>query len=62
MQRIEKGDENNTALAADLIQIHDTSNRVEEEVTEIPPYEDSNARTWKICIPPIWDRIRTGKN
>ena len=40
MQRIEKGDENNTALAADLIQIHDTNNRVEEEVAVIPPYEE----------------------
>ena len=40
MQRIEKGDENNTALAADLIKIVDTSDRVEEEVVVIPPYEE----------------------
>ncbi|MDZ7817964.1 MAG: cobalamin-dependent protein [Aliarcobacter sp.] len=40
MQRIEKGDANNTALAADLIKIMDTSDRVEEEAVEIPPYEE----------------------
>ena len=63
MQRIEKGDENNTALAADLIQIHDTSNRVEEEVAVIPPYEEiPMPERGKFVFPPIWDRIaRTGK-
>lgn len=62
MQRIEKGDENNTALAADLIQIHDTSNRVEEEVVEIPPYEEiPMPERGKFVFPPIWDRItKTG--
>src|SRR5574344_2195719 len=40
MQRIEKGDENNTALAADLIERIDTSDRVEKEEIEIPPYEE----------------------
>ena len=40
MQRIEKGDENNTALAGDLIQIIDTSDRIEEEAVVIPPYEE----------------------
>lgn len=58
MQRIEKGDENNTALAADLIKIIDTSDRVEEEAVVIPPYEEiplpsPNAFTF----PPIWERM-----
>jgi 5-methyltetrahydrofolate--homocysteine methyltransferase len=58
MQRIEKGDENNTALAADLIKIIDTSDRVEEEVVVIPPYEEiplPAANTF--TFPPIWDRV-----
>ena len=63
MQRIEKGDENNTALAADLIEIIDTSNRVEEEVAEIPPYEEIPMPGVENLYFPIWDRIaRTGKN
>ena len=58
MQRIEKGDENNTALAADLIKIIDTSDRVEEEAVEIPPYEEiplPSPNTF--TFPPIWDRV-----
>ena len=63
MQRIEKGDENNTALAADLIKIIDTSDRVEEEVVEIPPYEEiPMPERGKFVFPPLWDRMaRTGK-
>jgi len=63
MQRIEKGDENNTALAADLIKIIDTSDRVEEEVVEIPPYEEiPMPERGKFVFPPLWDRIaRSGK-
>lgn len=58
MQRIEKGDANNTALAADLIKIIDTSDRVEEEVVEIPPYEEiplPSPNTF--TFPPIWERM-----
>ena len=58
MQRIEKGDANNTALPADLIKIIDTSDRVEEEAVVIPPYEEiplpaKNA----FLVPPLWGRI-----
>jgi 5-methyltetrahydrofolate--homocysteine methyltransferase len=62
MQRIEKGDENNTALAADLIEIIDSSDRVEEEAVEIPPYEEiPMPERGKFVFPPIWDRMaRTG--
>jgi 5-methyltetrahydrofolate--homocysteine methyltransferase len=63
MQRIEKGDVNNTALAADLIQIIDSSDRVEEEAVEIPPYEEiPMPQRGKFVFPPIWDRMAiTGK-
>ncbi|MDN5097374.1 methionine synthase [Aliarcobacter butzleri] len=58
MQRIEKGDENNTALAADLIERIDTSDRVEKEEIEIPPYEEiSMPECGKFVFPPIWDRV-----
>ncbi|WP_323594526.1 methionine synthase [Aliarcobacter butzleri] len=58
MQRIEKGDENNTALAADLIERIDTSDRVEKEEIEIPPYEEiSMPERGKFVFPPIWDRV-----
>jgi 5-methyltetrahydrofolate--homocysteine methyltransferase len=62
MQRIEAGDENNTALAADLIEIIDTSDRVEEEVSEIPPYEEIPLPSkGTFTFPPIWDRVaKTG--
>lgn len=58
MQRIEKGDANNTALPADLIKIIDTSDRVEEEVVVIPPYEEIPLPAKNtFIIPPIWDRV-----
>lgn len=58
MQRIEKGDENNTALAADLIERIDTSDRVEKEEIEIPPYEEiSMPERGKFVFPPIWGRV-----
>lgn len=58
MQRIEKGDENNTALAADLIERIDTSDRVEKEEIEIPPYEEiPMPEHGKFVFPPIWDRV-----
>ena len=38
MQRIEKGGELDTKLAADLIEKIDTSDRVEKEEAIIPPY------------------------
>lgn len=57
MQRIEVGDENNTALAADLIKIVDTSDKVEQEV-EIPPYEQIPLPSKsEFTFPPIWDRV-----
>lgn len=58
MQRIEKGDENNTALAADLIERIDTRDRVEKEEIEIPPYEKiPMPERGKFVFPPIWDRV-----
>ena len=62
MQRIEKGDANNTALAADLIKIIDTSDRVEEEAVVIPPYEEIPLPAkGTFTFPPIWERIsKTG--
>ncbi|BAK69826.1 methionine synthase [Aliarcobacter butzleri] len=58
MQRIEKGDENNTALAADLIERIDTRDRVEKEEIEIPPYEEiPMPERGKFVFPPIWDRV-----
>ncbi|MFA9373273.1 MAG: methionine synthase [Poseidonibacter sp.] len=58
MQRIEKGDLTNTALAADLIEIKDTSNSVEKEEVVIPPYEEipMPAKT-EFTFPPLWDRV-----
>jgi len=64
MQRIEKGELSNTALAADLIEIKDTSEKVEKEVVVIPPYEEipMPSKT-TFTFPPIWDRIgKTSKN
>jgi 5-methyltetrahydrofolate--homocysteine methyltransferase len=62
LQRIEAGDANNTALAVDLIEIIDTSDRVEEEAI-IPPYEEiPMPQKAEFKFPPIWDRIaRTSK-
>ncbi|MEN8718170.1 MAG: vitamin B12 dependent-methionine synthase activation domain-containing protein, partial [Sulfurovum sp.] len=58
MQRIEAGDENNTALAADLIEVKDTSGSVEEEIVEIPPYEELQMpESTPFTFPPIWDRV-----
>ena len=58
MQRIEKGDANNTDLPADLIKIIDTSDKVEEEVAEIPPYEEIPLPEKNTFLfPPIWGRI-----
>lgn len=57
MQRIEKGDENNTALAADLIKIIDTSDRIEKEEVEIPPYEEISMPKRDFVCPPYWNRI-----
>ncbi|WP_418184584.1 methionine synthase [Aliarcobacter vitoriensis] len=61
MQRIEKGDINNTALAADLIERIDTSDRVEKEVIEIPPYEEISMPKREFICPPYWERVaKTG--
>lgn len=62
MQRIESGDADNTALAADLIEVVDTSDKVEKEEVVIPPYEEIELpKPAEFTFPPIWDRIaRTG--
>ena len=62
MQRIESGDANNTALAADLIEVVDTTDKVEKEEVVIPPYEEIKLpEPAAFTFPPIWDRIaRTG--
>ncbi|MGA1931645.1 methionine synthase [Arcobacter sp. YIC-464] len=62
MQRIEEGDLENTALAADLIEEVDTSDRVAKEEVEIPPYEEIELpEPTQFTFPPIWDRVaKTG--
>ena len=58
MQRIEEGDLENTALAADLIEVADTSDKVEKEEVVIPPYEEiSLPPKAPFVFPPLWDRI-----
>jgi 5-methyltetrahydrofolate--homocysteine methyltransferase len=58
MQRIEEGDSYNTALPADLKPIIDSSERVEKEEVEIPPYEEiPMPEEAKFTFPPIWDRV-----
>ncbi len=58
MQRIEEGDVNNTALAADLIEIEDTSNKKEEVEVIIPPYEQIQLPPkTKFTFPPFWGRV-----
>lgn len=58
MQRIEKGDEQNTALAADLKETVDTTHLVEEKQVEIPPYEEIELpEPTTFTFPPIWDRV-----
>lgn len=61
MQRIEKGGEIDTKLAADLIEKIDTSDRVEKEVVEIPPYEEIEMPKRTFIVPPYWKRVaKTG--
>ena len=57
MQRIEKGGELDTRLPADLIQIIDTSDKIEKEEVEIPPYEEIVMPKRDFVVPPYWDRI-----
>jgi 5-methyltetrahydrofolate--homocysteine methyltransferase len=58
MQRIEDGDSQNTALAADLIQEIDTSDKVAKEEAEIPPYEEIELpEQAPFTFPPIWERV-----
>ena len=57
MQRIEKGDSYNTKLAADLIEIIDTSDKIEKEEVEIPPYEEITMPKRDFVVPPYWDRV-----
>jgi len=62
MQRIEEGDLENTALAADLVEEVDTSDRVAKKEVVIPPYEEIKLpEPTEFTFPPIWDRIaKTG--
>jgi len=63
MQRIEEGDLENTALAADLIEVADTSEKVEKEAVEIPAYEDIKLPVKApFVFPPLWDRIGKSGN
>ena len=57
MQRIEKGGELDTKLAADLIEIIDTSDRVEKEEAIIPPYEEISMPKREFIVPPYWERV-----
>ena len=57
MQRIESGDENNTALAADLIN-EDAVVKKEKEKVEIPPYEEIELPPKaSFTFPPLWGRV-----
>ena len=57
MQRIESGDENNTALAADLIN-EDAVVKKEKEKVEIPPYEEIELPPKApFTFPPLWGRV-----
>lgn len=56
MQRIEDGDEQNTSLAADLIDDEDTVKKEEVEV-EIPPYEEIELpEPTQFTFPPFWGK------
>lgn len=58
MQRIEKGELNNTALAADLIEIKDTNKETEQKEVIIPPYEEIILpKKAEFTFPPVWNRI-----
>jgi len=58
MQRIEEGDINNTSLAADLIEVADTSKKKEEKEVIIPPYEEIQLpEKAPFVFPPLWDRV-----
>ena len=61
MQRIEKGELSNTALAADLIDDEIVITKDEVEII-IPPYEEIELpKKRPLIVPPIWDRITTNK-
>ncbi|SKB77767.1 methionine synthase [Malaciobacter marinus] len=64
MKRIEDGDQNNTALAADLIQVKDTSPKKEEKEIIIPAYEDIKLPSKaEFTFPPFWGRqVKTSKD
>ncbi|RXJ92026.1 methionine synthase [Malaciobacter molluscorum] len=57
MQRIEEGDINNTALAADLIEVTDTSTKKDEKEVIIPEYKDIKLpKSAEFTFPPYWGR------
>jgi len=62
MQRIEEGELDNTALAADLVEEVDTSDKVAKKEVVIPPYEQIELpKPTEFTFPPIWDRVtKTG--
>ncbi|OCL88513.1 Methionine synthase [Aliarcobacter thereius] len=61
MQRVEKGGELDTKMASDLIERIDTSDKVEKEVVEIPPYEEISMPERTFIVPPYWHRVaKTG--
>jgi 5-methyltetrahydrofolate--homocysteine methyltransferase len=58
MQRIEEGDVNNTALAADLTEVADTSNTQKKEEAVIPSYEEIVLpKKAPFTFPPFWGRV-----
>ena len=61
MQRVEKGGELDTQMASDLIERIDTSDKIEKEVVEIPPYEEIAMPQRTFIVPPYWHRVaKTG--
>src|SRR5574344_1413769 len=61
MQRVEKGGELDTQMASDLIERVDTSDKIEKEVVEIPPYESIDMPKRDFVVPPYWQRVaKTG--
>lgn len=57
MQRIEKGELSNTALAADLVEDEVIVKKDEKEII-IPPYEEIDLPSKQpLIVPPMWERI-----
>ncbi len=61
MQRIEKGDLSNTALAADLVDDEVKEVKIKEEVI-IPPYKEIELPSkQELIVPPFWDKVTSNK-